>query len=307
MTTVDLPPTTPREVVRRQRIRAAGRATVLYDALGPRGRQRVLIVTVLFTVLLMGFVAFFVYRMGQYGHLEAARWSYVFSPEILRYLGGGLLNNVKAAVIAGGLTLVLGLFLALGRLSRATPVRVASVAWIEFFRGFPLILLILFPYLLFPIYLEPIAALWYVVIGLTLYNSAVMAEIYRAGILSLDRGQREAAYSIGLRPGPTMRLVILPQAIRRMVPLLLTQLIILFKDSTLGVAVIYPEALRRGETMGSFEPRVVFQAIILTALLFFLTSFTLSRLVAFVEYRQGRRRAAAAAREPLDAVTLAGP
>ena len=281
MTTVDTPPTRLSESVRH-------RATVLHDVPGPRARRRILIGTVLFVVVLAAFVAYVIVRLGRYGHLEQARWSYVLSPEILRYLGEGLLNNVRAAAVAGALTLVLGLFLALGRLSRRAVLRVPAVAWIEFFRGFPLVLLILFPYLLFPVYLTRIAAIWYVVIGLTLYNSAVMAEIYRAGILSLDRGQSESAYAVGMTRGQALRLVILPQAIRRMVPLLLTQLIILFKDSTLGVAVTYPEALRRGETMGSFEPRVVFQAIIVTAVIFFLASFTLSRLVALIERRVGR-------------------
>jgi glutamate transport system permease protein len=288
MTTVDLPPSTPTELVRRRRTRDA-ESTVLYDALGPRGRRRALIATVLVGAGVLAFAGFVVYRMAQYGHLSQARWSYVFSPDILKYLGEGLLNNVKAAVIAGGLALVLGLFLALGRLSPLAAIRVPTVGWIEFFRGFPLVLLILIPYLLFPIYLRAIDPIWYVVIGLTLYNSAVMAEIYRAGILSLDRGQREAGFAIGLTRRQTMRLIVLPQAIRRMVPLLLTQLIILFKDSTLGVAVTYPDALRRGETIGSFEPRVVFQAIIVTAVMFFLASFALSRLVAVLEWRQARR------------------
>jgi glutamate transport system permease protein len=278
MTTVDTPVTRPGA--------RTDRSTVLYDAPGPRARRRALAGTVLFLAVLAGFVAYVVARLGRYGHLQQARWSYVLSPEILRYLGEGLLNNLKAAGIAGALALALGLFLALGRLSRLAAVRVPAIGWIEFFRGFPLVLLILFPYLLFPVYLTAIAPVWYVVIGLTLYNSAVMAEIYRAGILSLDRGQREAAYALGLTRGQAMRLVILPQAVRRMVPLLLTQLIILFKDSTLGVAVTYPEALRRGETMGSFEPRVVFQAIVVTAVMFFLASFSLSRLVALLDRRR---------------------
>jgi glutamate transport system permease protein len=279
MTTVDTPVTRPGP--------RTDRSTVLYDAPGPRARRHALAGTVLLLAVLAGFIAYVVARLGRYGHLQQARWSYVLSPEILRYLGEGLLGNLKAAGIAGALALVLGLFLALGRLSRRAAVRVPAVGWIEFFRGFPLVLLILFPYLLFPVYLTAIAPVWYVVIGLTLYNSAVMAEIYRAGILSLDRGQREAAYALGLTRGQAMRLVILPQAVRRMVPLLLTQLIILFKDSTLGVAVTYPEALRRGETMGSFEPRVVFQAIIVTAVMFFLASFSLSRLVALLDRRRG--------------------
>ncbi|GAA5179248.1 amino acid ABC transporter permease [Rugosimonospora acidiphila] len=282
MTEVEPPRIAPPRAIGARRARS-GETAVLYDAIGPRGRRRVRVATAGCLVLLAGLVVFVAYRLDRYGHLQRARWSYVLSPEILRYLGQGMLNNVKASVIAGGLTLVIGLALALGRLSRTAALRLPAVAWIEFFRGFPLVLLILFPYLLFPVYLHPIEPMWYVVIGLTLYNSAVMAEIYRTGILSLDRGQREAAYAVGLRRGQAMRLVILPQAIRRMVPLLLTQLVILFKDSTLGVAVTYPEALRRGETMGSFEPRVVFQAIIVTAVMFFLAGFILSRLVRLLE------------------------
>jgi glutamate transport system permease protein len=292
MSVLDVPPATPQDVTRDvlARPRGGGDSTVLYDALGPRGRRRTTIITVVSALALIAFVAWFVYRLGQFGHLQAARWSYVFSPEILfDYLGQGMLNNFRAAGIAGALTLVIGLLLALGRLSRHRWIRVPSVAWIEFFRGFPLILLILFPYLLVPVYLAPINPLWYLVIGLTLYNSAVMAEIYRAGVLSLDRGQREAAYAVGLTHGQAMRIVILPQAIRRMVPLLLTQLVILFKDSTLGVVVTFPDMLRRAETMGSFEPRVVFQAMVVAAVMFFLASFILSRLVALLERRQGRR------------------
>ncbi|GIH20842.1 amino acid ABC transporter permease [Rugosimonospora africana] len=287
MTTVDEERPAPPELAPARRVRPTP-ATALYDAFGPRGRRRVLVATVVSVAVLAGFAVFVLYRLDRYGHLQRARWSYVLSPEILRYLGEGMLNNLKASVIAGALALVLGLVLALGRLSGTRAIRVPAVAWIEFFRGFPLVLLILFPYLLFPVYLRAVDPLWYVVIGLTLYNSAVIAEVYRAGILSLDRGQQEAAYAVGLRHGQAMRLVILPQAIRRMVPLLLTQLIILFKDSTLGVAVTYPDALRRGETMGSFEPRVVFQAIIVTAVMFFLVGLVASRLVGVLERHWSR-------------------
>jgi len=266
------------------------KSSVLYDALGPRGRRRVLILTIIATAVIVGFLIWFIARLGQFGHLQSARWSYVFSPTIMQYLGEGLLNNLKAAGIAGVLTLVIGLFLALGRLSTNKVLSAVSVGWIEFFRGFPLLLLIVFPYLLFPTYFQPLPAMWYVVIGLTLYNSAVMAEIYRAGILSLARGQREAAYAVGLTHGQAMRLVVLPQAIRRMIPLLLTQMVILFKDSTLGYFVTYQEALRRGELVGAYEPRVYFQAAIVTAITFFLVSFAMSRAVALIERRTAGKR-----------------
>jgi glutamate transport system permease protein len=281
--------------------RATDQGTVLYDALGPIGRRRAVIATMVATVVLVGLVALVLYRISTYHQLDRALWSYVFSAEVLRYLLEGLLNNLKAAAISAVLALVLGLFLAFGRLSRNPLIRVPAVAWIEFFRGFPVILLIIFPYLLFPKYLQPINVLWYVVIGLTLYNSAVIAEIYRAGIRSLEKGQSEAASAVGLTDRQAMRLVILPQAIRRMVPLLLTQVIILFKDSTLGYAVTFEEGLKRGaERLGSFEPRVVFQAIIVTAIMFFLVSFVLSRMVAVVERRMRRTLRFTAAAPPVE-------
>lgn len=275
-----------------KRRRSAAQSTVLYDALGPRGRRRVLIGTIVSALLALAFIAFFVDRLADSGQMEQRRWSYVLSNENLKYLWLGLVNNFKAAGIASAITLVAGLFLALGRLSPFRVIRVPTVAWIEFFRGFPVVLLIIFPALLIPYYYKDISPIWYIVLGLSLYNSAVMAEIYRAGILSLERGQSEAARSVGMSRGQTMRLIVLPQAVRRMTPLLLTQVIIVFKDSTLGEVVAYPEALRRGELLGSFQQLVVFQAIVVTAVLFFLASFILSRGVALIERRQRRRQMA---------------
>lgn len=279
-------------------------STVLYDALGPRGRRRARTVTVALTLVFLGALGYIGYRIGEFGQLEYPRWSYVTDPVILRQLGFHMVNNLKIAGIAGGITLVVGLFLALGRMSRFRLISVPSVAWIEFFRGFPAILLIIFPSLIFPVYFRQIPAIWYVVIGLTLYNSAVMAEIYRTGVRSLEHGQTEAARAIGLRYGQVMRLVVLPQAIRRMTPLLLTQLIILFKDSTLGYVVSYEEVLRRSQTIGSARPQVIFQVTIVAAVMFFLASFILSRLVAYIEYRQARKYAGSTAPAPAEVAEL---
>lgn len=279
----------PAEAKPRRRRARNTQSTVLYDALGPRGRRMVLIGTIISALVFAGAVAFFLAKMSSHGQLDGPLWSYVLDPAVQRGLWEGMLNNIKAALVGGAATLVLGLFLALGRLSRRRVIRIPAVMWIEFFRGFPAILLIIFPSLLIPAYFKDINALWYVVLGLTLYNSAVMAEIYRTGIQSLDRGQREAAYSVGLSYGQAMRLVLLPQAIRRMTPLILTQLIILFKDTTLGEVVSYADALRRAETLGAFEPRVVVQAILVAAVMFFLVCFVASRGVAYLEHRQNRR------------------
>lgn len=179
---------------------------------------------------------------------------------------------------AFAVALVLGTLLVIMRISPApparltgpvhvwcgdAPLRVARFAAIrrDFSRAFPTLLVIIFPALSIPAYFAGRNSRWYVVVGLVLYNSAVMAEIYRTGILCLDRGQREAAYAVGLPNGPAMWLVTLPQTVRRLIPLNLTPLITLFKDTTLGDVVSHSDAGRRAETLGALGPRVVVQAI----------------------------------------------
>ena len=186
------------------------------------------------------------WRFASRGQLDEARWRPFTLWSTWRFLLVGLRNTVAATVVAGSLAMAAGLGLALLRLSGRRAVRVPTGVWIQFFRGVPLLLLIFFLARFFGQRGIDVPAFWILVLGLTVYNAAVLAEVFRAGILSLDRGQREAAAAIGLRPGQAMRLVVLPQAVRRMLPTLVSQLVILLKDTSLGFVLPYAELLRRG-------------------------------------------------------------
>jgi glutamate transport system permease protein len=161
---------------------------------------------------------------------------------------------------------------------------------VELFRGLPLLLLILFIFLGLPAAGVTVSTFWALVAGLTLYNSAVLGEIFRAGILSLPTGQTEAAYSIGLRRGQTLRLILIPQAIRRMLPALISQLVTLLKDTSLGFVIAYAELLRTGrnavEFLGGPYSIPVYTAI---AVIYIAVNASLSFLARWLDRRTQRR------------------
>jgi glutamate transport system permease protein len=167
-------------------------------------------------------------------------------------------------------------------------VRLAAGAYVQFFRSLPLLVLIIFMYFGVPELGVSLSRYWALVIGLAIYNAAVFGEIFRAGILSLDRGQPEAALSIGLRPWQAMRLVVLPQAYRRMIPTIVSQTITLLKDTTLGFTVGYEELLRKGQIIGEFGHNLL-QAYIAVAVLYLAINVPLSRVARHLEVRQRRR------------------
>ncbi len=263
-------------------------APVLADALGPRARRRVRLATVV-SLVVIGIVAVVaVRRLGDKGQLEWAKWEPLTQWSVLKFLFFGLLATVRAAAVAMVIAIVLGAALALMRLARLAPLRWFAAAWVEFFRGFPLLLLIFFVFFALPKYgvsMTPFRAL---VLALSLYNGAMLGEIFRAGILSLDRGQSEAAYAIGLRYWQAMFLVVIPQAARRMTPAIVGQLVTLLKDTSLGFVITYEELLRRSRSTGEFF-RNPLQVLAFVALVYIVVNFALSRLAQRLEARQRRR------------------
>lgn len=264
-------------------------SAVLYDELGPRGRRRVRIASVVAYAFLAFLVFVAVGRLADRGQLEGRRWANLGNSELLEFLAKGLWNNVKAALLAMAFALVLGTVLALGRLSRGRPVRWLCGFVIETFRGLPQLLFILGAALVLPRYGHELPLFWYVVIGLTLYQGSVLAEIFRAGILSLDRGQSEAAYAVGLTYRQTMGLVVVPQAVRRMLPSIVSQLVTLFKDTSLGYAISYIELVRSGRIASVQFAESLLQIQLLVALVFIVINIGLSRTARWLEGRQQRR------------------
>lgn len=268
-------------------------APVLADALGPRARRRVLVASIVATALLALVVFVAIRRLQAQGQLEAALWETFTKWPEWRFLLQGLLETIRVASVAMLCSVAIGVVLALGRLAQTRFVRALFTTWVEFFRGLPVVLLIFFSFLALPRYGLDWPAFWYLVLGLTLYNSAVLGEIFRAGILSLERGQMEAALGIGLSYWKAMRLVIIPQAVRRMVPALVSQLVTLLKDTSLGYIIAYEELLRRANILGTARKNIL-QALFVAGLLYLVVNLVLSRIARRLEVRQRRRYSAGA-------------
>lgn len=225
-------------------------ATVLYDLPGPRARRRNRLIGILTLVGIAALVAFVGYRFWQTGQFEARKWEQFKFAAVQRELLTGLAATLKAAGIATVLALLFGAFFAAARLSDRWILRAPASFVVELFRAIPLLILIFFGYYVPLQYGWAIDKLWALVIGLTLYNGSVLAEIIRAGINAIPRGQSEGAYAIGLRKNQVIRLILLPQAVRAMLPAIVSQLVVLLKDTALGFIITYPELLFVGKQIG---------------------------------------------------------
>ena len=263
---------------------------VLYDAVGPRGRRRILLGSIAGVLLVAVVLGVAVARLAAKGSLDPELWRILTEGAVQRLIGRGLVATLRAAVVAMALSLAVGAVLAVGRLSRRAWVAGLAGVWVELFRGLPLLLLILFLFLGLPAVGVTISVFWALVAGLTLYNSAVIGEIFRAGILSLPKGQTEAAYAIGLRRGQTLRLILVPQAVRRMLPALISQLVTLLKDTSLGFVIGYAELLRNGRTavefLGGRYSIPIYTAI---AVVYIVVNASLSLLARWLDRRTRRR------------------
>ena len=258
------------------------------DPLGPRGSRKALIGSAIGGVLLLLLVFLVLRRLGTAGQLDADRWSEYASADAVELLGRGLVSTLKAAAAAIVLSAVVGAVMALGRLSRLAPVRWLAGTYVELFRALPSLLLIFFAFFALPTVIgTPVSRYAALVIGLTLYNSAVFAEIIRAGVLSLPRGQSEAGLALGMTGSQVQGLVVLPQAVTRMLPSLVAQMVVVLKDTSYGFFIGYEELLRTGGNAGEFTGDLL-QAYVIVAVIYIAVCYALSRLARHLEGRARR-------------------
>jgi His/Glu/Gln/Arg/opine family amino acid ABC transporter permease subunit len=247
---------------------------------------------------------------------DPENWEWLFSGNNLRFLLEGFLVNLQIALVAMVLSLLGGLALALLRLSSLRLLRVLAGTWVDIWRNLPLIFVILYLALAMPESWrdawEAAVPSWFpqafqspfflaAVAALTLYNSAVIAEIMRAGVLSVERGQGEAALALGMSRWQSMRMVVLPQGLRRMVPATVSQLITLNKDTTLVSIIGIQEVIRHARIVvntsgspfvGPGVPAPLLQVFLTVGLMFIVVNLALSRLSRRLEIRERRRTGA---------------
>ncbi len=286
--------------------------SVLYDAQGPRARRRTAIGTVVALLVLLGLGFLVVRRLAERGQFSMELWGPLVDPgneafdAVWRLIGEGILNTLKAAALAMVLSVVLGTVIAVARLSAGRAGRIPLVGLVEVLRGLPVVVLVYFGARVLDDVGVDLSGLpggqvfWGLVLGLTAYNMVIFAEVVRAGVASLPRGQREAALATGLTNGQTMRIVLLPQAFRVMLPAIISQLIVVLKDTSLITFVAnYDELLSQGESIRRNLDNPI-QTFVVIALLYIAINYSLDRLARYVQARQAR------ATRRVSAVTDAG-
>lgn len=226
--------------------------TAFFDELGPRGRRNVNIVTAGFLFLLAGVVLLSLRALHEKGQLDPQIWAVLLDPDLASLLLEGLIATLEAALAALLLSMSGGALMSIALLSLRRSVSFISKAVADLLRGLPPLLMIFFIYLGGPSLGVEISLFWSLVIGITLYNIPIIAEVFRTGVSSISRGQREAGYAIGLDEMQTLRLILFPQAIRRMLPILVSQSVVLLKETSLGFVIGYQELLREGRTAVEF-------------------------------------------------------
>ncbi|UNO39606.1 amino acid ABC transporter permease [Streptomyces sp. MST-110588] len=289
-------------------------SSVLYDAPGPKARTRNIIYSVIGGLALIALLVFVVLRLQAKGQFEPEMWNIFNYAGVQNSIRDGLLTTLQVFAVAAVLSLVLGVLLAVARLSDHKPVRWLATAFIEVFRAVPLLITIYALWVLFLSYKTELGLtgdatqFWALVIGLTVYNGSVQAEVLRAGILSVPKGQSEAAYALGMRKTQVMTTVLVPQAVRAMLPTIISQLVVTLKDTSLGYVITYQELLYAIQQMAAtivvndnnpYVPMIIVGGAIYVAVCLLLTT-----LANWIE-RRGRRAktgiAVATAGEPVAA------
>lgn len=285
---------------------SAQQATVLFDAPGPRARSRHVVLTVVTLVVLVAALAGIVY--GMRNQLTAEKWApFAESATWSMYIWPGLLGTLQAALISVVLASILGILLGAGRLSHLAWIRVPASIFVEFFRAVPVLIMMIFAWalLLFNgILTGHILLLSSVVIGLTFYNAAVIAELIRSGVHSLPKGQGEAGLAVGLTRTQTLTAIQLPQAIRAMLPSLVTQLVVVLKDSALGYMIGYSELLRAAQTLASVRSNLIVSFIV-AGVIFVILNYALTSFAQWLEKRMSTRTSGTATAQPIPAENAA--
>lgn len=294
--------------------------SILFDAPGPRARLRNNILTVASGLAIIGVLVAVILDLIDKGQFAAILWKPFTRGDVWTgYFLKGLSNTLKAAAVGTVFALIFGAVFGLARLSDHAWIRVPAGAIVEFFRAMPLLILIFLAFFVPPAISPVIAdgplgnaqrlsvryffsifgveinagivtvpAFAALVFGLVLYNGSVLAEVIRAGVLSVPRGQSEAAYAIGMRKNAVMRLVLLPQAVTAMMPAIVSQIVVLLKDTALGFIIGFEDLTSYGFKI---EPALYYNllpAAFVCALMYILINMALSRLAHWLERRSRR-------------------
>lgn len=264
-------------------------ANVLFDAPGPKARVRNIIYTVIGSLAVIGGIVWVILRLNDKGEFDPDLWDIFNYSGIRQNILDSLVATLKVFALAGVLSLVFAVVLCVARLSDHRPVRWLAVGFIDLFRSIPLLITI---FAFWVGLVGDMTPFWALVLGLTIYNGCVQAEVLRAGINAVPKGQKEAAYALGLRKTQVMATVLFPQAIRSMLPSIISQLVVTLKDTSLGFMILYPELLQSARLIANNTPvngvYPFVQTVTVFGVIYISLCMILSALATWLE-RRGRR------------------
>lgn len=259
-------------------------SSVLFDNPGPRTVARHRLYSILGALALAAVAGFFLWRMADTGQLAYSLWEPFVTPAFVKILlVDGMLKTLQMAFVSIVFAIVFGLVFGVGKLSDHRWVSGPCWLVVEFFRAVPLLLLMVFVFYAWGVG-DGFGSYWSVVVALTLYNGSVLAEVFRAGINAVPRGQAEAAYAIGMRKTQVMTLVLLPQAVKIMLPAIISQMVVALKDTTLGYYILAPGLTAVGKQIyGQFFNQL--QTVIVLAAMFIVVNLFLTWFATQVQRR----------------------
>lgn len=258
----------------------------LYEAPGPRTRRKIVVGTAISLALVALGVAAVIRQFYVTGQLAPRYWSFLLEWTTWRFLLQGLMGTVQVALTAGVIALVLGLLLMLGRTSGVRPLSALCRVVTDFFRGVPSLLLIYF-FFFVPAQLGlKMSSFWMLTLPVALAASGVLAEVFRAGVNAVPRGQVEAAMSIGLSPAKTMFKIVLPQAVRYVIPSLIAQLVVVVKDTTVAYVVSYPDLMQNARVLITSYDALVSMYLVV-AVIYILINYLINRASVYIANKTG--------------------
>jgi glutamate transport system permease protein len=260
----------------------------MFDPPGPRACRQIRVATGVSLLVAVGLVAIVIMRFAEAGGLAVPKWQIFGTPGALRLLWNALGATLSVSLVAGVIAFGLAVLLALLRMVEARAVRVIVTGYVEITRSLPTLLVLYFTILFLPHYGITMPVFWQLVAALVVTNAALISEILRASLLSIPRGQTEAAMSLGVTRARALRLIVLPQALRAATPALISQLVYLLKASTLGYVVSYAELLYSARVIGEYTGNLL-QSFLVVTLIFLVINLALSRLALAIQARFSKR------------------
>ena len=256
----------------------------LYEAPGPKTRRKMVVGTVISLAAVVALLAFVVYRFWVTGQLSSRYWELFSWRTTWIYLGRGLVGTFQVALTAGVISLVLGMLLMLGRISHVRPLSVLCAILTNFFRGVPSLLFIYGFFFVVPSLGFKMDSFWMLTIPISLAASGVLAEVFRAGVNAVPRGQTEAGLSIGLSRWKVKTKIVLPQAIRFVIPSLISQLVVVVKDTALAYVVTFPDLMQNAQVLRTNYDALV-STYLVVAVIYILINYLINKASVYVSRR----------------------